>query len=285
MIKKYSIIVACFLAISACSSDDNDSTSAPTGSTDSDSNNSPAATLARNFVNNGFYLSSTEEFGADGRSFGGTTYTLNTDENIIEARSLENESIVETIFRYNASGDIASVSALSTSELLAPVGDEILRSDIEYIDGALHEINVENLVGVEEDYQSIFSYNTDGTISSVNTIRLDTNRTEQSTFNYEEGLLTTITGNETELPSLTFISTISRDNEGRVGTVQTVYESSTNTSIGPMNIVYLYDENGNISERQYLSEDGNLNIRDVFTYLPTTENVFNLNNYDIYFFH
>jgi len=298
MISRRTILVATFLALGACSSSSDDSSDTEAGNpTDmgdvtagSTNDDSPAATLARAFTINGFFLTQSETFDADGRLLNVVAYELDPEENIIEARITLGESLVDDFaqeveifsFRYNDDGDITSVSILSNSDTLAPIGDEISRTENTYVDGALQETNRRFFAGNEEDNLTTIVYDAEGRVIETNTTFLESEASEITIFNYENGLVSSITGTDVEIPGATFTSAVTRDSQNRISTVRTVYEDAPFT-IGPSVYMYLYDDDGNVSERQLLDDAGNINIRDVFTYEATEETVANIINVGLYF--
>ena len=243
----------------------------------------PAALLARSAINNGYYLSRTEIFGSDGSSLGGFSYTLNSDESRIEGRSLEDETVIQSLYRYDENGDISSVRFLSALDALATLGEDIQRVDVGRVNGVLQTISVNNLVGNEEDTVTTFSYNSAGRITRTNTEYLEANVTEAQQYTYDGGVLVSVFGNDIEIPGLTITSTITRDAQGRVSMVSPSYDPPE-LAVGIPTEVYLYDLNDNVSEIQFQADDGSISLREVYSYEATSEAVFNLSNYNIYFF-
>ena len=274
------LLAVCVITLSACSSDNDDS--ADQANTNTDDAGDPAAVLARAAINNGYYLSRVEEFDFDGSSLGGYSYSLNSAESRIERRDLDNDTEVDGYFRYNDQGDLTSISFLSTFEALAPLGDEIHRVDVERSNGRLDAIDVEYMIGNEEDTRTVYMYGDDGRISDITKNYLDSIGTEQQTLTYENGVLVSIVGNDIELPGVTITETVERDAQGRVSVIRPAFNPAQ-PGFEVENIVFLYDANGNISEEQLQDGQGNVVFREVYTYEATSESVFNLQNYNVYF--
>lgn len=288
MLNRFSFLAVSLLFISACSSDDDDSApismDADSDSVNADSNDSAAALLARGFINNGFYLSSLEYFGADGSSSDGISFTLNTDENTIEGRGLSDQSALELLYRYNDDGDLTSLTTFSADALLPATDEVISQLELIRVNGALQEGNLVFSFGNEEDERSVYVYDSAGRLSGITITLLESNAVEETTFNYVNDLLSSITSNDAEIPGAISTQTISRDSEGRIASVRRVTDTmSDNIIVSAETMNYLYDENGNISEMQRVGDDGNLISRDVFTYLATDESVFNLINLQLYY--
>ena len=303
------IVLAGLLTLSACSSSDSDDdatsdsdltteantttganvatdtstttdSNATTGS-DTTAEDSPASLRARAAINNGFYLSRRENYGAGGMLLGGAIYSLNASENLIEARDLEDESIVDSVYRYDNNGNLTSISFLSVADFLAPIGDEIGTVNIEQENGALQVIDVDYFAGSELDYQIVYTYDDDGRpLSSVRRF-VDTDESEEQQYNYENGVLVSITGTDSDVEGGIVTETITRDEQGRVSIVNISYEPVD--AFSTQRVVYSYDQNGNVSEMSLLDSDGAVGFREVYTYQATEEPVFNLINYDIYF--
>ena len=270
-------------ALSACSSD-SDSGSVDKGGTESQGSLSepPAAFLARSVINNGYYLSQSELFGSDGASFGGASYVLDPEENQIEVRELGSQEGIEALYTYDDVGDLLSVRYLSTSELLAPIGDDIQRVDVQRENGVLQKISVDYLVGNEEDFETEFMYDSAGRIASTITTYASTMAIETQQYAYVNDVLSAISGNDVEIPNVVVTDTIIRDAEGRVSLVNTMYEPAQ-PGLEVMNKTYIYDAAGNISEILYQDDGGRTTFREVFTYEVTNEPVFNLPFYRLYF--
>ena len=311
------ILILGLFTLSACSSNDSDddttsdsdttteantttgASAATDTSTTTDSNattgsdtaaeDSPASLRARAAINNGYYLSRRDDYGSDGVLLGGATYTLKASENLIEMRDLEDESIVDSVYRYDDIGNLTSISFLSYDDFLAPIGDEIGTVNFEQENGALQVIDVDYFVGAELDYQIVYTYDDEGRpLSSVRRF-VGTDESEVQQFNYENGVLVSITGTDVELEGVTVTETIIRDEQGRVSRVETRYEPMNGVStpnvvyIAPSDVVYSYDQNGNVSEMSILESDGAVGFREVYTYQAIQEPLFNLINFDIYF--
>jgi len=135
---------------------------------------------------------------------------------------------------------------------------------------------------LKEDTRTSIFYDDEGRIIEINRLLLESNNTGTSTYNYENGLLSSITGNDAEFPTDIFIRTITRDSQNRITAITTV-NGEESLTISPSTYVYLYDDNGNVSERQFQDEAGNIIIREVFTYEATEEAVANLVNVGLYF--
>ena len=243
--------------------------------------NSPASLRARAAINNGFYLSRRENYGSGGMLVGGVIYSLNASENLIEARNLEDESLVDSVYRYDDNGNLTSISFLSFDDFLAPIGDEIYTISIEQENGALQVIDVDYLVGAELDYQIVYTYDGEGRPLSSVLRFVDTNDIEEQQYNYENGVLVSITGTDSEVEGGTVTETISRDEQGRVSIVNISYDPID--AFSTQRTFYSYDQNGNVSEMSLQDADGRVIFREVYTYQATEEPVFNLINYDIYF--
>jgi len=243
--------------------------------------NSPASLRARAAINNGFYLSRRENYGSGGMLVGGVIYSLNASENLIEARDLEDESIVDSVYRYDDNGNLTSISFLSFDDFLAPIGDEIHTVSIEQENGALQVIDVDYLVGAELDYQIVYTYDGEGRPLSSALRFVDTNDIEEQQYNYENGVLVSKTGTDSEVEGGTVIENITRDEQGRVSIVNISHDPID--AFSTQRTFYSYDQNGNVSEMSLQDADGRVIFREVYSYQATDEQVFNLINYNIYF--
>lgn len=143
-------------------------------------------------------------------------------------------------------------------------------------------IDVDYFVGREKDYEIVITYDGEGRPSRSVRRFVGTDDLEEQQYNYENGVLVSITGTDIELDGVTVTETITRDEQERVSIVETRYESMGAFS-STQRVVYSYDQNGNISEMSVQDGDGGVIFREVYTYQAIQEPVFNLINFDIYF--
>lgn len=222
-------------------------------------------------------------FDEEGLSLGITTYTLNSESNTIESRDAEDVDVLSAVYRYDDGGDLNSISFLSFDEILGPVGSEIQSIDLERQAGELQAIDVDYLIGNESDFRIALSYDASGRILSEQISYQGVTEPVVTTYNYDaNGMLMSLVGGDIELPGVTVTRTLSRDSQGRVSVVDITYMPQ-NSLITDEREIYTYDTNGNISEIGFQDSNGAITEREVFSYAATTEPVFDLTNYILYY--
>lgn len=265
------------------------------GSTDDNTSgqNAGDSTMPRSFINNGYYLTTMQEFESDGSLRSTETHVIDYIANTITQTSTsEFEQILDGIYTYNEQGDIASISYYADipGETQDPDTGlvETGRSTAIYENDRMISLFNEQLFGNESDSTIAFTYNPDGTLLRSETTLNDGTGTDSQDYTYNNGQLVSIRETDVELPGVVINHIFAMDTEGRLASKTTTNDTSGAEGIFAGNLAgsvetYSYDSDGNLAEIAYSTPEGTQTGREAYTYERADEPVFNFSNLALFY--